>query len=72
MNTTNRHSWKKEKKNRWTATWYVYTCIYLKNHAYKQSHYREVPRRGVSIRARHNWKCYLAYKKIDFFQKKYF
>ena len=27
-----------------------------------QSHYREVPRWGVSNGARHNWKCFLAYK----------
>ena len=27
---------------------------------YQQSHYREVPRWGVSNGARHNWKCFLA------------
>ena len=35
-----------------------------------QSHYREVPLWGVSNVARHNWKCFLAYKKFEvFFQK---
>ena len=33
----------------------------------KQSHYREVARWGVYIGARHNWKCFLAYKILDFF-----
>ena len=32
-----------------------------------QSHYREVPRWGVSNGARHNWKCFLAYKKFEVF-----
>ena len=31
-----------------------------------QSHYREVPRWGVSNGARHNWKCFLAYKKLSY------
>ena len=30
-----------------------------------QSHYRKVPRQGVSNRTRNNWKCLLAYKKIQ-------
>ena len=29
--------------------------------SYTKSHYGEVPRWGVSNRARHNWKCFLAY-----------
>ena len=33
----------------------------------KQSHYREVPQWGVSNGARHNQKCFLAYKKFKFF-----
>ena len=33
----------------------------------KQCHYREVPRWGVSNRARHNWNCFLAYKKFEVF-----
>ena len=33
-------------------------------YCYIQSHYREVPRWGVSNGARHNWKCFLAYKKM--------
>ena len=42
--------------------------IYLvafKHHS-NQSHYREVPRWGVSNGARHNWKCFLAYKKLSY------
>ena len=35
-----------------------------------QSHYREVPRWGVSNRARHNWKCFLAYFFFQLFKKK--
>ena len=30
----------------------------------KQSYYREVPRWGVSNGTRHNWKCFLAHKKL--------
>ena len=33
----------------------------------EQSHYREVPRWGVSNEARHNWKCFLAYEKFKVF-----
>ena len=36
-------------------------------HTHMQSHYREVPRWGVSNGARHNWKCFLAYKKFEVF-----
>ena len=31
----------------------------------RQSHYRKVPRWGVSSRARRNWKCFLAYKDFS-------
>ena len=40
----------------------------MKHIMYNQSHYREVPRWGVSNGARHNWKCFFAYK---IFEKKY-
>ena len=36
-----------------------------------QSHYRKVPRWGVSSRARHNWKCFLAYKHWKWFFKSF-
>ena len=36
---------------------------------FSQSHYREVPRWGVSNGARHNWKCFLAYKNLKCFFK---
>ena len=32
---------------------------------HNQSHYRKVLRWGVSNGARHNWKCFLAYKKFN-------
>ena len=32
---------------------------------FRQSHYREVPRWGVSNGARHNWKCFLTYKMFE-------
>ena len=34
--------------------------IAFKKDTFGQSHYREVPRWGVSNGARHNWKCFLA------------
>ena len=37
----------------------------------RQSHYREVPRWGVSNGARHNWKCFLAYKEFKVFFLKF-
>ena len=40
----------------------VFWSSYL--HPIKQSHYREVPQWGVSIGARHSWKCFLAYEKF--------
>ena len=42
---------------------------------WSQSHYRKVPRWGVSIRARHDWKYFLAYKilkKSNFLSKNVF
>ena len=35
----------------------------------RQSHYREVPKWGVSNVARHNWKCFLAYKEFKVFNQ---
>ena len=60
---------KKKKKNYCI----IYSIFHSKNGIYlvafkhhsNQSHYREVPRWGVSNGARHNWKCFLAYKIFD-------
>ena len=41
--------------------------ILLSLHTWEQSHYKEVPRWGVSNGARHNWKCFLAFKKFKVF-----
>ena len=40
--------------------------------AYHQSHYREIPRWGVSNGTRHNWKCFLAYKRFEVFFTKFY
>ena len=42
------------------AEWHQIEC-------WSQSHYRKVPRWGVSNGARHNWKCFLTYKKSKVF-----
>ena len=40
-----------------------------RNDRYMQSHYREVPRWGVSSGARHNWKSFLSYIEFKCFLK---